>query len=222
MEHRTERGTTWRRIWSVAALLMIVFAGPAGSDSSLRDGAKGSEACRAAEREAILSLVREHRRSASDPWLAAVTEAIHAEAVEADVDPLLVASIVARESSFRTDVVSHKGAVGLMQLRPFVARDLSSKSGVTWSGTESLRRPELNVRLGILYYKELVDRFDGDAATALTAYNVGPTRVSRQLRSGTYRGSRYADEILDLYHRLSRQVRGQDTKPEELKERRKA
>jgi len=203
MRHPIDRPITWKRLATTAALLMLLLAGPVGSDSELGDCAARDSGCRAAERDAILALVREHRRTASDLWQRAVTDAIHDEAVEADVDPLLVASIVARESSFRTDVVSHRGAVGLMQLRPFVAEDVSNKSGVEWAGTETLHSPELNVRLGILYYKELVRRFDGDTATALTAYNFGPTRVSRQLRSGTYEGSRYADEILGLYHRLS-------------------
>ena len=58
------------------------------------------------------------------------------------------------------------------------------------------------MRLGIFYYQELMERFDGNAETALTAYNFGPTRVRHQLREGRYRGSRYALGILDLYEEL--------------------
>jgi soluble lytic murein transglycosylase-like protein len=83
-----------------------------------------------------------------------------------------------------------------------VARDLSRRVDLPWSGVETRHSPQLNFRLGILYYKEMMDRFDGDAHKALTAYNYGPTRVSRQLRDGTYRNSRYSREILDLYSRL--------------------
>ena len=164
-------------------------ATPAESDSSAEEE----------QREVILDLVARHRRGASDAWRQRLADAIYAESTEAEVDPLMVASIVAKESSFKSQVVSHAGAVGLMQLRPFVARDVARRSRIEWRGIETLHSPEMNVRLGILYYKELIDRFDGDHTVALTAYNQGPTRVSRNLRQGTYAGSAYAERILGLY-----------------------
>ena len=154
------------------------------------------------ERNEILALVREHRRWESEARHRALAETIWIEATAAEVDPLMVASIIARESSFRTRVVSHAGAVGLMQLRPFVAEDVARTVEVEWRGIETLHDPELNVRLGIRYYKQLIERFDGDPHAALTAYNYGPTRVSQDLRSGAYRGSRYAERVIELYQEL--------------------
>jgi soluble lytic murein transglycosylase len=155
------------------------------------------------DRQAILALVDEHRRDADASWRVQVSDAIYDEAMNAGVDPLLVAAIVARESSFRSRVVSHAGAVGLMQLRPFVARELAKQSNLEWQGSETLHRDELNVRLGVTYYRELVDRFDGDAVLALAAYHRGPTRLQRQLDRGTFSGSRYATRVLELYATLS-------------------
>jgi soluble lytic murein transglycosylase len=152
----------------------------------------------AAELQAIQSLAQEHKSAAADD-LAGV---IHQEATAAGVDPLMVAAIVAKESSFRTAVVSRAGAVGLMQLRPFVARDVAERIELEWSGTATLHQPESNLRLGIRYYSELVERFDGNVHLALVAYNRGPTRLSRQLRSGMTITSRYADRILGLYREL--------------------
>ena len=105
-------------------------------------------------------------------------------------------------SSGCSRIVSRAGAVGLMQLRPFVAEDLAARRNIEWNGIETLHEPDLNVRLGILYLKELMGRFEGDIQKALTAYNYGPTRVSRQLRRGTYAGSDYADRVIGLYDRL--------------------
>ena len=156
----------------------------------------------AAERDAILTLVRNHRRGASEEWRQTLADAIYDESVAAAIDPLMVASIVARESSFKSRVVSRHGAVGLMQLRPFVAEEVAGRGQVDWQGRETLMSPSLNVRLGILYYQELIVRFDGDSRAALTAYNYGPTRVSRQIRDGVYNGSDYADRIIALYSRL--------------------
>lgn len=155
------------------------------------------------DRETILSIVREHRHQANEDWLNTLADVIYQESVEAAVDPLLVASIVAKESSFRSRVVSHAGAVGLMQLRPWVARDVAERFDLEWAGRETLHSPNLNIRLGILYYKELMKRFEGDATKALTAYNYGPTRVSRQLREGSYNASNYAKRVLELYGQLS-------------------
>jgi soluble lytic murein transglycosylase-like protein len=156
---------------------------------------------KAAELRAIRSLATEHS-SAAARELAGV---IHREAMAAGVDPLMVAAIVAEESSFRTTVVSRSGAVGLMQLRPFVAQDVAERIDLEWSGTTMLNQPKNNLRLGIRYYSELVERFDGDVHLALVAYNRGPTRLSRQLRSGATITSRYADRILGLYQDLEEQ-----------------
>jgi len=160
------------------------------------------------EQAAILDEVRRHRRTASESWREQLARAIYRESVLAQVDPLLVTAIVAHESSFKSRVVSRAGAVGLMQLRPWVARDVARRGAVEWSGRETLNDPSLNVRLGILYYKELVDRFDGDPHAALTAYNYGPTRVSRELRAGTFSGSAYARGILERYRGLEKSSRG--------------
>ena len=92
--------------------------------------------------------------------------------------------------------------MGLMQLRPFVARDVAARRRIAWTGEETLYSPEVNVRLGVLYLTELIERFDGDLHKALTAYNYGPTRVSRMIRAGEYGGSRYAQAILERYERL--------------------
>ena len=153
--------------------------------------------------KAILKMVRQHRLTADEKWRKKLADAIYHEAMAAEVDPLMVASIIASESSFQSEVVSRAGAVGLMQLRPFVAEDVARRRNVEWHGTETLHSPELNVRLGALYFKELVERFDGDELNALAAYNRGPTRLSRQLRNSTFRGCRYADRILERYRSLS-------------------
>ena len=156
-----------------------------------------------AERRAIFAMVRDFRpwESEAESWR--LVDAIHKEATEAELDPLFVTSIVAKESSFLFDVVSHAGAVGLMQLRPFVARDVATRTDIDWSGTPTLHQPVANVRLGVQYYKELLERFDGDTDLALAAYNLGPTRLSRRLHRGLYNGSDYASSVMAFYAELT-------------------
>ena len=179
-------------------------AGPVASAASAEAVLALSAAARreAADRLMILQMVSDYRARSSSPQRQELADAIYRESVAADVDPFLVASIVARESSFRSRAVSRVGAVGLMQLRPFVAKNVAQRSSIEWNGVETLHSPDRNLRLGILYYKELLDRFEGDREMALTAYNYGPTRVSAQVARGTYRGSSYANKIINLYDSL--------------------
>lgn len=154
------------------------------------------------ERETILRLVSDHRRASEAAWADRLTDAIFEQSVAVGLDPLLVAAIAARESSFRSRAVSHAGAVGLMQIRPFVARDLAQRSELAWNGTGTLHEPESNIRLGALYYLELEQRFSGNTEHALAAYHRGPTRLARQLQNGRYSGSSYADRVRSLYREL--------------------
>lgn len=156
-----------------------------------------------ADREAIADLIGVYQRRTDDAWRQQLADAIYRESLAVSLDPLMVASIIATESSFRSRAVSHAGAIGLMQLRPFVARQVAHQSEIEWNGVETLYAPDDNVRLGVLYYSELLQRFDGDHEIALTAYNYGPTRVGRQISSGTYGGSDYAVGVLELYESMS-------------------
>lgn len=97
---------------------------------------------------------------------------------EEGVDPLLITSIVAAESSFNAHARSVVGALGLMQLRPSTALDVVKRKGVVHPYFR-LTDPSINLRLGITYLKELEERFAGNRYIALAAYNWGPTNVSK-------------------------------------------
>ena len=84
------------------------------------------------------------------------------------VDPGLVQAMVAAESGGAADAVSHKGAIGLMQLMPATARML----GVDPSD------PIDNLRGGIAYLAGLLAQF-GNTRDALIAYNAGPSHAER-------------------------------------------
>jgi soluble lytic murein transglycosylase len=93
------------------------------------------------------------------------------------LDPWLMTALIAQESTFTADVQSAANAVGLMQLVPSTARRYASKLGIRYS-SRILTQPETNVRLGMRYFKDLVDRFGG-AHYALASYNAGEHRIVR-------------------------------------------
>jgi soluble lytic murein transglycosylase len=93
------------------------------------------------------------------------------------LDPWLMTALVAQESTFTADVRSPANAVGLMQLVPATARRYASKLGIRYS-SQVLTQPEANIRMGMRYFKDLVDRFGG-AHYALASYNAGEHRIVR-------------------------------------------
>jgi peptidoglycan lytic transglycosylase len=95
------------------------------------------------------------------------------------LDPYLMTALIAQESTFTSDVRSSANAVGLMQLIPPTARRYAKKIGVPYSA-RVLTQPETNIRLGMRYFKDLVDRF-GSPHLALAGYNAGENRVSQWL-----------------------------------------
>lgn len=153
-----------------------------------------------AEREALAAEVARYRPDRSREFHRSVAGLIIDLSEEENFDPFLVASLIGVESSFDPEAVSRVGALGLMQLRPFVAESLAAEDpDVEWTGASLLFDPETNIRLGLRYYADLLETFGGDHAKALSAYNYGPTRVRRWLREGTYRDTRYAEKILGAY-----------------------
>ncbi|HEY8422940.1 MAG TPA: lytic transglycosylase domain-containing protein [Thermoclostridium sp.] len=97
----------------------------------------------------------------------------------------MVYAVMKAESGFRANVVSHKGAVGLMQITEATGKWIASELGITEYTTDKLNDPELNIRLGCWYLSYLIKRFDGNTELALAAYNAGEGTVSRWIDSDT-------------------------------------
>lgn len=89
----------------------------------------------------------------------------------------LVKRVIKQESAGRSDAVSPKGALGLMQLMPSTAREMAQEQGVNYSSERLLKDPHYNMRLGTAYLQKMLHRYDHSAPLALAAYNAGPGRV---------------------------------------------
>jgi soluble lytic murein transglycosylase-like protein len=81
----------------------------------------------------------------------------------------LLEAIITQESGFQPDVVSPKGAIGLMQLMPDTARGL----GVNPYDVEQ------NIAGGAALISSLIVKYSGDLSLALAAYNAGSANVDR-------------------------------------------
>jgi soluble lytic murein transglycosylase len=85
-----------------------------------------------------------------------------------------VYGVVRQESAFVTDARSHAGALGLMQLMPATGRRL----GLRAYSRGAILNVENNLRLGVAYLKEVLDRNRGHQTLATASYNAGPHRVA--------------------------------------------
>ena len=98
-------------------------------------------------------------------------------ATKFNVPELLLLSVMREESTFRPDVVSVSGAVGLLQIMPKTAKRLASMTGMETVSVESLKDPSINITLGAAYLRFLLDRYNNDAWRAIAAYNAGEPDV---------------------------------------------
>jgi soluble lytic murein transglycosylase len=115
-------------------------------------------------------------------------DTIKAESAKNGLDPYFVASLIRQESEFNPGVISYANAYGLMQLEPNVGRSLARQEGISNFQTHQLLNPELNIRLGCRYLKQMLDHFGGVQEYALAAYNAGDSRVVDWQSAGPYRG----------------------------------
>ena len=103
---------------------------------------------------------------------------IREQAHEKGVDAALIAAVIYSESKFN-DAESSAGARGLMQITPEAAETIERHSGGTTFNLDDLSDPEINIRYGTFLLKELLERYDGDEAAALAAYNAGPGNADK-------------------------------------------
>ena len=88
------------------------------------------------------------------------------------LNPALLAAVARAESAFDPRAVSRKGARGLMQLMPATARRFGLRGAEVFE-------PAKNLDAGARYLSWLAERFDGDLARVLAAYNAGEGTVER-------------------------------------------
>jgi soluble lytic murein transglycosylase len=118
------------------------------------------------------------------PWW----ETIKTESAKNNLDPYLVASLIRQESEFDPSVVSYANAYGLMQLLPSTGKTLAREEGISHFETFQLLDPEMNIRLGTRYLRQMLDKFGGVQEYALAAYNAGDGRVVDWQSAGPYNG----------------------------------
>jgi len=140
-------------------------------------------------------------------WLAKGEKLFHPiivkVATEHEMDPALIKAIIMAESGYNPKAISKKGAMGLMQLMPGTAEAL---------GVEDIFDPEHNINGGVLYFKRLVNIFEGDVKLALAAYNAGLRKVRMYQGIPPFKATRYYIKKVFKYYEHYRQQMTSDLK----------
>jgi soluble lytic murein transglycosylase len=100
---------------------------------------------------------------------------VTAAADAARLDPFVVLSLMRQESLFDPRAASPAAAYGLMQLLTTTASRVAGRP----VDATALFDPTTNITLGTRYLRQLLDRFNGDLAKALAAYNGGEDAVTK-------------------------------------------
>jgi soluble lytic murein transglycosylase len=107
-------------------------------------------------------------------------------AKERNLDPYMVAAIVRQESEFDPQALSAKHAYGLTQVEPSTGRALARRAGIKRFSNRSLFQPAINLKLGALYLRALLDGWGGKWEETLASYNAGKSRVNEWITWNQY------------------------------------
>jgi len=107
---------------------------------------------------------------------------------EYEIDPLLIYSIIKTESNFKEDAKSKSNAIGLMQVMLSTAKEMGDKLEIEEITEEQLYIPETNIRIGIKYFKILLEKYN-NYNLAIIAYNAGMGNVDNWLENGIIDGN---------------------------------
>ena len=117
---------------------------------------------------------------------------IEKAANENNIDPALLDSVVATESSYDPMCRSRAGAMGLTQLMPENVKDL---------GVANPFDPEQNLQGGAKQLSQLLAKYHGRIDLALAAYNAGPGAVAKSGGIPPYKETQnYVRKVMSLYH----------------------
>jgi soluble lytic murein transglycosylase-like protein len=132
-------------------------------------------------------------RKTSSPY----TQLIHNASERYHLPPALIAGVIKCESNWKATAVSKAGARGLMQILPQTAK---SEFQIH---PEELWDPIVNINVGAAYLRILANRYNGNSATTVAAYNAGPGRVDsgRNLPTETRRYQKCVRRWFSVYKR---------------------
>lgn len=113
----------------------------------------------------------------------------------------LVLAIIETESSYKADAVSKAGAIGLMQVIPE-----SHYPRMYHLNCTDLFNPYQNVKVGMDFLSELIEKYNGNTHQALTAYNHGEKGANDKFFSKGIYQSDYSRKVLETAEKIKGEI----------------
>lgn len=132
---------------------------------------------------------RRNRHHSISPSLAEIlfpkpyVENARKESSQYNLSPYLVMGLMRQESAFNKKVVSSAQAIGLMQLLPSTATRVARSMGTNLPDRSDLKKPVVNIQLGVKYLSGLLNEFEDNIIFALASYNAGPGKVKEWIET---------------------------------------
>jgi len=178
------------------ALVIAAFVGgllPSGPLFAEEDSAKETVI------EQIVRFIKVKNIRLQEDTLKRMATTVYEESQLYELDYRLILAVMKVESNFRNEAVSNRGARGLMQIKPALAKYIAKDAGVSWRDNNCLSEPEKNIKLGVYHLSQLMDDFK-DMAVALHAYNTGPAKVKGKLfQENSEPKNKFARRVLSEY-----------------------
>jgi hypothetical protein len=201
----TDKNKSRRSIIKKAAIVvsMIIAVGAVFNISSVSIPTKCTDTNRAQhciDKYYVLDVLRGHHTGLDLVSELKLAEVIVVESRRYKIEPALILALIETESTYYIWAKSRVGARGLMQVRPRTGKYLAEELELEWEGMKTLFDPYTNVKLGVHYLAELLERFGGDTDKALAAYNRGPTYIAARIRRGKSLPVRYSNKVIARYN----------------------
>lgn len=128
----------------------------------------------------------------------------------------LICATITHESAltWKKDIISPVGALGLMQIMPQTGEILGKEEGIEWTSAEEiLFDPIYNIRLGCRYLSNLIHQYEIDGG--LAAYNGGEKRAALWIKNRNNKTDwtilweetrTYVPAVLKLYQKFQQQT----------------
>lgn len=149
----------------------------------------------------IVEYIQQEGVSLSKEDLRQIAKIIYKESKFYQIDYRLMLAIIKVESNFRHKVVSPKGARGLLQVKPSLAKFIAKDAGVSWNGEKTLDEPEKNIKIGLYFFSKLLEDFD-NLNLALHAYNIGPTKLREIIADKNKPNKHFSTLVLKEYNKI--------------------
>jgi soluble lytic murein transglycosylase len=152
-------------------------------------------------KEKIVDYLKAKKVRADDDKLKTIADRVYEESREYDVDYRLILAVMKVESNFRSDAVSRRGARGLLQITPGLARHVSKDLGVPVKESKALHEPEKNIKIGVNHISGLLDKFE-NLKTVLHAYNVGSYKIRNKVSKDYAPDTPFTRKVIHEYNQM--------------------